>query len=357
MTSRFNLTFVSTFVLALISNHANAADSNQEHTAPEFYGQIGARVIDQPDVRDSFHEAYDVRVGVKGKKVLQGMPVFYQLETEITNAVNDSRFNDDADLEDEIRVTEAKVAFGTPYGILLLAPKAVSGYQKDLYGAIDVFETNEAHANNGVSDIFAQDELINNAIGYITPGNSLGLRAVLAHLGGADDNNENNDILTWRLTWDGSKTEALKESIAKGIKLGVGQVYIDEALIATQLPFPSSEEWVRTTFMASYDIGGLHLGATYEHNDNKTDFAPVGDALSESNYGVVASYTFNGWTASIGQFDHDVDGANVPGNLDNKGTVVGLKKQFEDNLLLFVEHGNFDLDEQDSTSIGVKFSF
>lgn len=337
-------------LLTSMSSYANSSTNNHKDVAPNFYGHISARVIDQQDGRDTFHEAYDVRVGVKGKKVLKeiGMPVLYQLEAEITNAVNGSRFNSDDD--NELQVTEAKVAFGTPYGILLLAPKAVSGYQKDLYGPVDVFETNEAHAVNGVSDIFAQDQLINNAIGYITPANSLGLRAVLAHLGGADNNNENNDILTWRVTWEGEKTDALSESYAKGLKLGIGQVYIDEALPA-QAGLPVTDEWVRTTFMASFDKGGLHLGATYEDNDYKND---ANIKLSQSNYGVVASYTMDGWTASVGQYKRDIDGTDIG---DNEGTVFGLKKQFKDGLMLFVEHGNFDIDSQDSTTAGVKFSF
>lgn len=136
------------------------------YAAPKVYGQIGARVIDQND-KDRSMQAYDVRLGVKGKGKYNGVTALYQLEAELTAAINDSSTTSDDD--DERQITRARLLFPSQYGVFVVAPKTPSGQQKDLYGVVDIFETNEAHSENGVSSIFDQGETVTHVLAYVTP--------------------------------------------------------------------------------------------------------------------------------------------------------------------------------------------
>lgn len=150
------------------------------------------------------------------------------------------------------------------------------------------------------------------------------------YLTGNEDNGANLDFWNWRAVWD-----------KDGLRLGIGQVYVDDKSV------PGYDNWVRSAVTAGYDFDGVHLGATYEDYDRNG----FGD---RQNYGVVASYTVDGWTVGAGYFNRDFKDSN---SSDNTGAVLSIKKQIYEDLLMFAECGDFDVNGQSSTTIGAKILF
>lgn len=306
--------------------------------APTVFGQVGARVIDQ-DTFDRQVQAYDLRLGFKGAGKFGGVTALYQFALDYTQASNDGGGTSDGN--DEVQVRNARLLFPTQYGTFVIAPKSPSSQFSILYGAVDIFETNGANADNGVSQIFDQGQTSTHVLAWASPRKA-GFKGLLSYLTGNENNDVDGDYMTWWLDWEGNKDGALK-----GLRAAVGQVYVDEKAIHAA----ATEQAVRTAATFGYKTGGFYVGATHENYD----FDGFGN-LDRTNTGVVASYTYNGYTLGVGQFDRDFDAAAMDA-ADNKGTVVSLKKQFDKNLLMFIENGDFDIDGQSSLSFGAKLKF
>lgn len=305
---------------------------------PELYGQVAARVIDQ-EHQDRSVEAYDVRLGLRGMGQYANITAVYELEAEFTNAVNDSSDNNNDDNELEIR--NARLLFPTQLGTFVIAPKTPSSQYLILYSAVDIFETNRAYTNNGVSQIFDQAETSSHVLAWLSP-RKYGFQGLLSYLTGSTDSGTDSDYVTWWLEW-----QADEESDLSGLRAAIGQVYIDRLAVHAL----AEDDAVRTTATIGYTNHGLHLGATYEHSGFK-GFAN----MDRETYGIAASYTYNGYTLGAGYYERSFDD-DLMSSQDNKGTVVTLQKRFNEDLMFFIENGNFDLDGQSSLSVGAKLTF
>lgn len=317
---------------------AATVSTSVQATAPAISGQIGARVIDQ-DTYDRQIQAYGMRLGVKGVGKYGDVTALYQLELDFTAATNDG--GGTSDEGDELQVRNARLLFPSRFGTFVIAPKSPSSQFSVLYGAVNIFETNGANTDNGVSTIFDQGQTSTHVLAWASPSKA-GFKGLLSYLTGNENNDVDGDYLTWWLQWEGNK-----ESSLMGLRAAVGQVYIDKKAIHAA----ATEQAVRTTASIGYSKSGFYVGATFEDSDYG-GFAN----LDRKNTGIVASYTYNGYTLGVGQFDRDFDSVAMDA-ADNSGTVISVKKQVDKNLMFFVESGNFDLDGQSSVSIGSKLKF
>ncbi|MDR9468713.1 hypothetical protein [Marinospirillum sp.] len=316
---------------------------------PKVYGEVGAHVISQ-DENDLATEATSAVLGVKGMGRHNGVTAVYELEVDFANAANHT--SDVPDDENEAQVSSARLIFPTSYGSFVVAPKTPSSQFSVLYGAVDIFETNSANAGNGVSTIFEQGDTSTHVLAYQTPVFG-GAKALVAHLTSDDKTqDEDMDILTWWLEW-----QAPTETAAEGLRLAAGQVYFAEAVpnsaLAGSALAGQGEEWTRTAFSAEYSLESFHLGFTYEdYARNDTDFGQASLA-SVTSMGLAGSYTYDSYTLGVGYYDRD---SEIDTD-DNNGVVVSVKKQVDENLLLYAENGTFDQDGQSSFSLGAKLSF
>ncbi|MDR5861228.1 porin [Halomonas eurihalina] len=325
-------------ISALCTGFCLLSTAAAAQATPEIYGQVAARIIDQ-EHHDRSIEAYDVRLGVKGQGKYANITVLYELEAEYTAAVNDSDDNKNDDSELEVR--SARLLFPTQYGVFALAPKTPSSQYQTLYGAVDIFETNRAYSDNGVSHIFDQDQTSSHVIAWRSP-RKYGFQGLISYLTGSTDSGTNSDYMTWWIEWKAGQDNALS-----GLRAAIGQVNIDSRAVHAH----ADDDAMRTAATISYTHNGLHLGATYEHSDFQ-EFAN----LDRENYGLVASYTHKGYTLGAGYYERRFDDDSMSFQ-DNSGTVITLQKRFDENLMFFIENGNFDLDEQSSLSIGAKLTF
>ncbi len=314
------------------------ANSAAQAAAPTVSGQIGARIIDRNNL-DREVEAYDMRLGFKGVGKYGNVTALYQLEIDYTGSANDSAVTSDAG--DEIQIRNARLLFPTKYGTFVIAPKSPSSQFSVLYGAVDIFETNGANADNGTSRIFDQGQTSTHVLAWASPKKA-GFKGLLSYLTGADSNGVDADYTTWWLDW-----EADKEGALSGLRAAVGQVFIDKKAIHAA----ATEQAVRTAASIGYKRGSFYVGATHE----TYDFDGFG-AQDRQNTGIVASYTQNGYTLGVGQFNRDFDAAAMD-TQDNSGTVISIKKQVDKDLMFFLESGDFDLEDQSSVSLGAKLSF
>lgn len=311
---------------AALTSTAVAADGKIEPPTP--YGSLAARAIERDDDRDLTVEAYEVRLGLQGNYQLADIRTLYQLEVDFVDAVND---NNDAASGDnnEITVRRARLLFPSRYGVVVLAPRTESGQQKDLYGPIDIFETNEMHKEHE-SALFRQAELASHVLAYITP-TFYNTRAVIGALTLKDDNDEDVDVISYRVIFDD-----------KRLHLGAGQVITREALL------PGTDDYVRTALSLGYRFEQLQLGLTFEDNDKD----PAGDSQV---LGVAASYEFvPRWRLGLGYIDKDFYDA---ASRDEDALIASLTYQPHDKLELFLEAGAFEVDSKDNVSAGVKFTF
>ncbi|UTW12416.1 porin [Marinobacterium rhizophilum] len=313
-------------VAATLSTAALAADDAIK--MPDMYGSLAGRIIDQGDEKDFTAEAFEVRFGLKGNYQLADYRVLYQFEADFVDAVNDNQDASSGD-NNEVTVRRARLLFPSQYGVAVLAPRTESGQQKDLYGPIDIFETNEAHKEQP-SALFRQAELASHVLAYITP-TFHNARAVVGVLTLKDDNDEDIDVWSYRVVYDDTR-----------LHLGAGQVITREALL------PGTEDYVRSALSLGYTWPSLQLGLTFEHNDED----PAGDSQV---LGVAASYEFvPRWRLGLGYIDKDFDDAAVQ---DEDAMLISLTYQPHDKLEFFVEAGEFEVDSKDNLSAGVKFTF
>lgn len=316
---------------------------------PKIYGELGARVISQNN-KDIATEATSAIIGIKGMGRHSTTTVLYELEADFVHVANHD--GDVATGENEVSIRSARLIFPTSYGTFVAAPKTPSSQFSVLYGAVDIFETNSANSSNGVSKIFEQDDISTHVLAYQTPVFA-GAKALVAHLTSDDKTqDEDMDILTWWLEW-----QAPKDSAAEGLRLSAGQVLIAKAVPNTSLagtPLAGQgEDWTRTAVSAEYSKENFHLGFTYEDYTRNDKYFGQASLAGVTNMGLVGSYTYDGYTLGVGYFDRD---SEVDTD-DNNGVVISVKKQVDENLLLYAENGTFDQDRQSSFSLGAKLSF
>ncbi|GAA0691450.1 hypothetical protein GCM10009104_17940 [Marinobacterium maritimum] len=319
---------VSTLTLALAGNlqAAPAIDAPM----PDFTLFASMGVLDVED-RDFDPEAFELEFGVNGLIKADSFKMRYQFVAEVADAVN-SRDTGGTEGEDDIHVKEAKLIFPTAYGAFVLGPRSSSGVYGDMYKNIDLFEYNETHngkvAVSG-SPLFGQAAEGQDVLAYKTPTWN-NLYAVVSTLSLSESNDEDLDVKTARLIYDD-----------KTFRFGISRVLVEQKVANKE------EDYVRTALTAGYNAGALHLGATYEINEdtfNGNDF---------DSYGVAARYAFGkGLSTSIAYFDKDADIDTA----DDSGVVFQIKKQVHPNVALWAETGQFDT-QADNIALGVNLKF
>ncbi|MBV0934268.1 porin [Marinobacterium weihaiense] len=327
-------TTTSTAVLAsaltlAISGAVQAAPAI-EAPMPDFtlFASLGALDIDD---RDFDPEAFELEFGVNGLIKADAFKMRYQFVADVSDAVN-NRDTGGTEGEDDIHVKEAKLIFPTHYGVFVLAPRSSSGVQRDMYANINLFEYNETHHGRITptgNPIFNQADEGQDVLAYATPRWN-NLRMVFSTLSLSEDNSEDLDVKTARLIYDNT-----------ALNLGISRVLTEKTVVG------AGDDYARTALTAGYDVGQLHLGATYEINEdtfNNNDF---------DSYGVAARYQFQaGLSAALGYYDKDADNDDA----DNTGVVVQLKKQVHPNVSLWAETGQYD-NSADNIALGVNLTF
>ncbi|SIP93208.1 porin [Marinobacterium stanieri] len=323
--------YIKPSALALGIFMASAASANDalEFSKPDFhmFTSFGALEVENKDFDP---EAFELEAGVKGLVSYDSFKMKYEFTVDMAQAANR---DDSAADDDEIRVKEAKAFFPTQYGTLLLAPRTTSGTYRNLYDNINIFEYNETHNGRETSTgnpIFNQADEGQDVIAYITPRwhNTFIVAAILAV---QEDNDEDAEVKAIRLVHKGEK-----------LNWGLSHIQVD----ANMHPV-ATDDYTRMAFTAGYKFDQLHLGATYEINEdtfNSNDF---------DSYGVAARYSFGkGMSAALGYYDKDADIDAA----DNSGVVFQVKKELSPNIALWAETGQYD-NSDDNIALGVNLKF
>jgi len=315
--------------------------SGDTHDGPDFGGKLNIGVL-QAGSRDYDVWAFKADLGVSGLYSTEsGITFKYEFVADFAGELNGpDEYNETwtsgetSDLdngnasESDIDVHTARVFVITDYGLLLIAPRTISGQWAQLYGAVDKFEYNRMHGKTGPNAIFAQIEQANDVLAYVSPEFAGGARLILAGLTIADRNEEDLDAKVWRLVYDNKQ----------GLKAGVGVVNVSDKLVP--------ETYNRTAATLSYDFESFSIGGSYEINDKH----PTGDFES---YAVVAETAVSERvTATVGYAnkDHDDD------TLDNSGLMAKLSYKTGDKSYLFLEGGQYD-ETVNNVLAGVSLSF
>ncbi|MGB2130954.1 MAG: porin [Marinobacterium sp.] len=329
MTTRKSTCVLASALTLALTGAAQAAP-NIEAPMPDFTLQASLGVLDVAD-KDFDPEAFELELGFKGLIKADGFKMRYVFVADIADAVN-SRDTGGAEGEDDIHVKEAKLIFPTAYGAFILAPRTSSGLYRDLYQNIDLFEYNETHNGKVAvtgSPLFGQAAEAQDVLAYKSPTWN-NLYAVVSTVSIDEGNNEDLDVKTARLVYDD-----------KTFRFGISRI-LAEGNLANK-----DKDYTRTAFTAGYNIGGLHLGTTYEINEdtfNGNDF---------DTYGVAARYAFGaGLSTSVAYFDKDAD-IDIA---DDSGVLLQLKKQVHPNVSIWAETGQFDT-HADNIALGVNLKF
>lgn len=301
-----------------------------EAPMPDFTLFASMGVLDVED-KDFDPEAFELEFGVKGLVKADGFKMLYEFVADVSDAVNSDDTNG-VEGEDDIHVKEARLIFPTRYGAFVLAPRSTSGVYGDMYRNINLFEYNETH-NGSVaitgSALFGQAAEGQDVLAYKTPVWN-NLYAVVSTLSLDEDNGEDFDVKTARLIYDD-----------KTFLFGISRVLVEEKVAG------KDDDYVRTALTAGVTLDALHLGATYEINEdtfNGNDF---------DSYGVAARYAFGkGLSTSVAYFDKDAD----KDSFDDQGVVFQIKKQVHPNIALWAETGQFDV-EDDNIALGINLKF
>ncbi len=319
----------STLALGILMASGAYAGEGIEFTKPEFHMFTSFGVLEVEN-KDFDPEAFELEAGVQGMASYEDFKMKYEFTVDMAQAANREDASGD---KDEIRVKEAKALFPTKIGTFLLAPRTTSGTYRNLYDNINIFEYNETHNGKETATgnpIFNQADEGQDVIAYITPRwhNTFIVAAVLAV---QEDNDEDADLKAIRV-------------VHKGEKLNWGASYI---LVDSNMHPVANDDYTRMAFTAGYKFDQLHLGATYEINEdtfNSNDF---------DSYGVAARYSFGqGMSAALGYYDKDAD-IDVA---DNSGIVFQIKKELSPNIALWAETGQYD-NSADNLALGVNLKF
>lgn len=307
-------------------------------SGPVLFGLMSAGAVE--DEKDFESEAFEMELGVKGGYDFDAAKLNYQLILDLSDAIN---AEEDTDGEDEIHVRRASLALVTGYGVFVIAPRAISGHWRNLYGGLDKFEYNEPHAATPVSGggLFEQVDEGQNVLAYVSP-NWNGFQAVVASLQVDEDNGKDHDVVGGRLLYWG-----------KNWNVGFGHVEVDKA-VGHGLPFEVRDDYVRDSIGFAYNFDKVELGATYERNSDQF----VG--ADSDVFGLAGKVKLgSGWSLSLGYFDKNYDNdANVFGAplIDDNLTVLNIKKQVHEKVSLWAETGQYD-EAQDNVAFGVNVTF
>ncbi|MFC6674284.1 porin [Marinobacterium aestuariivivens] len=299
-------------------------------TGPKVFGLLSVGALN--DEKDFETEAYELELGIKGVYDIEGIKAAYELLADFADAAN---AEEDIDGEDEIHVRQASVAFRTQYGAFVIAPRAVSGQFRNIYGGLRKFEYNEPHASTPAAGgkVFEQPDEGQNVLAYVSP-NWNGFQLIGASLQINEDNDEDHDVIAVRAVYWGNNWN-----------IGIGRVNVDKEAG----PPSANDDYNRDSIGFAYNFSKFELGGVYERNSDRFG----GD--DSDVFGVAAKYHFGqGWSSSLGYFDKDYD--NDDTGVDNSLVVLNLKKQLKDNVNLWAEAGEYD-EGSDNIALGVNVEF
>lgn len=312
------------FSLSVLPATAIQAAPDPDDGRPLVYGVLNFAAIDKSAGDDLHVQAKEAAFGIRGiykDPSLGGIKIPYRLELEATKAINNSAG------EDIIEIKNAVIAMPSSYGTLVLAARGESGQQRDIYGAVDIFDVYEANRNGGLYD---QPDEASGIIAYVSPEfGGFQITMVNLNLGTAnDDNEEASDANAVRLMYR-----------TKQLTAGVGYVTISDKVVPT-------EDYNRVSATAKYSFDGGHtLGTTYEQikdQPGKGDFETIG---------VAGSFKFGaGMEANIGHFSQNSD-------QENSATVLSLRKHLNKRVYAYAEVADFDEPDLGHVAVGMQVAF
>jgi len=155
-------------MLAFLLGTVSAASASNEIAkygpGMEVFANFNFNFLDEAKGDDWHFNANEVSFGARGVYLMKDMDwliVPYNLEVEVTDAVNDS------DTKDDVKVKQAMVVLATKkYGALAFVARGQSGHQLALYNPVDIFEKFEANANSG---LYLHPMDSTGMVGYTTP--------------------------------------------------------------------------------------------------------------------------------------------------------------------------------------------
>jgi hypothetical protein len=237
----------------------------------------------------------------------------------------------------DIEITTARIFVITQYGMLLIAPRTLSGQWGQLYANVDKFEYNRFHAQTGAIAMFGQVEQADDVLAYISPELLTGLRFVGAVLTVNNDNGRTSDVIAWRFVYKNG-----------AINAGFGNVMTSGKLLPAKTDGSTGDSYNRMAFTAGYDFGQVKLGATYEMNDYGDSILTRFDTLGVT---VETSLT-DKVSATLGYVDKsaDTDAAS------NTAMVGKLKYQAGKSTYYYLEGGQYDK-SADNVLAGINIGF
>ncbi|MBL3556373.1 MULTISPECIES: porin [Marinobacter] len=330
--------FIRTILTAAVSAAVATPTLAVELEKPDVYGFLSAGAL-KIESQDAEAEAFELELGLQGKAVIEeGLNLHYAVEVDLAAAANSA---DDPstgrDGEADVHVKEAKFWLPTKYGLFVVAPRGTSGQWSDIYGPINHYEYNEPHADLHPDGIFAQPDRTSGTLAYHTPW-FLKTKLVFAAITLNDSNDQNVDGRAVRMVHK-----------AENLSLAVGTTM----LMQEQLPPFATDDYLISAAGASYDIGGLTLGAVWENNRNSPyPLAPDGKADFDS-YGVSANYvTDNGAGIALGykEKDHDFDAA------DENVYTLKVEQRLTPHVKVWAETGQYDV-QPSNYAVGFNLTF
>jgi len=286
-----------------------------EESDPRVFGRINATYMDETDGNDWHSYAKEVSFGVKGVYKLKDigwLSIPYKLEMEITNAVNETNGSD------EIEVKSASIWLKTKnYGKLVIDPRGVSGYQRHLYGPVDIFEIYEANFKGG---LFDQRDAGSGVMAYGSP-RILGFNFFPAKLNLGENNNDNS-----------ADPDAWCVRVIYNNKLGPGKFFagIGYLSVAEEVT-GKDEEYTRKSAGMKYTLNAGHqIGGTLEIINNH----PSGKEWE--TYGIA------GRVKLPANFDLGIGYYFQEGDKENYATIGNLRYHLNKQVYCYGEYGHFD---------------
>lgn len=326
--------------IVLASAMAASVQAEETHQGPNFTARLNLGVLAAGN-RDYDMWAARADVGFNGLMSLDdGIKLKYEFVADFagelngTDANNETWTSGDSDKGADVYVHTARIFMITDYGMLLVAPRTISGQWGQLYANVDKFEYNRFHAQTGAIKIFGQVEQADDVVAYISPELAPGLRFVGAILTINDYNEQSADAVAWRFVYKQGAFNA-----------GLGNVWVSgKQLNPTNVP----DSYNRRALTAGYDFGQFNLGATYEIND-------FGDntAANYDSYAVVAETRLTDKiTATVGYANKDAENDAA----DNSGMIAKLKLQAGKNSYYYLEGGQYE-EAVDNVLAGINIGF
>ncbi|MBL84511.1 MAG: hypothetical protein CMG90_11735 [Marinobacter sp.] len=311
-------TVLAAAVSAAVATPALAVELEQ----PEAYGYLSAGAL-KIESADAEAEAFELELGLRGKAVIdKGLNLNYAVEVDLAAAANDADSRNPGG-EADVHVKEAKFWLPTRYGMFVVAPRGTSGQWVDIYSPINHYEFNEPHADLHPDGIFAQPDRTSGTFAYHTPW-LMKTKLVVAAITLNDSNDQDVDGRAIRLVHRG-----------ENLNFAVGTTM----LMLEQLPPFATDDYQISAAGASYSLGGLTLGAVWEHNSNSPyPLAPDGKADYDS-YGISANYVASsGAGVAIGykEKNHDYNAE------DESVYTLKVEQRVAPQMKVWAETGQYD---------------